>query len=326
MIDVHAHYLPPSLLDRAGADSGLVVGYDAEERRLSFPAGPSRPVPAPLTDLVTRSGWNAQRSIHLQVLSPWLDVAGDDLEGDDAVRWTAAMNDATAADIEGNVGFGAFAALPVVDGGAAAAELRRTVTELGFLGGSIPTQVGGRNLDDAGLDPLFAAATELRVPLFIHPHRVLGAERLSKDFLTNVCGNPFETTVAALSLFFDGTFDRYPDLKILLAHCGGTLPMLAGRAVRAVAAGAASRRGAENADEILNCFTYDTVVHDPGVLAFGIARLGHDRLVLGTDYPFPMLVDDPIDLVRQALVATGEDAHGFDHITRVGPAKLLGLG
>ena len=162
--------------------------------------------------------------------------------------------------------------------------------------------------------------------MFIHPHRVLGAERLAKDFLTNVCGNPFETTVAALSLFFDGTFDRYPDLKILLAHCGGTLPMLAGRAARAVAAGAATRRTAENADEILNCFTYDTVVHDPGVLAFAVARLGHDRLVLGTDYPFPMLVDDPIDLVRQALVATGEDAHGFDHITRVGPANLLGLG
>lgn len=99
MIDVHGHYLPTSLLERAGSDAELVVGYDAEERRLSFPSGPSRPVPPSLTDLVSRSEGNAQRSIHLQVLSPWLDAAGDDLDREDAAHWTAAMNDATAADI-----------------------------------------------------------------------------------------------------------------------------------------------------------------------------------------------------------------------------------
>ena len=320
MIDVHAHYLPPALLDRAQTDSGLVVGFDQETRRLAFPSGMSRPVPPQLTDLEARAGWNAGRSIHLQVLSPWLDVAGDDLEPAAAAQWTAAMNDATAREIDGNLNYAAFAALPVTDGVAAAAELRRAITELKFLGGTIPTQVGGRNLDEAGLEPLFAAATELGVPLFIHPHRVLGAERLGRDFLTNVCGNPFETTVAALSLFFGGTFDRFPDLKVLLAHCGGTLPMLA------VSAGAATRRSVEEPDDILRCFSYDTVVHDSGVLAFAIARLGDDRLVLGTDYPFPMLVEDPVTLVREGLTATGADAHGFDHITRIGPAKLLGIG
>ena len=299
MIDVHAHYLPPALLTNRRADD-VGVGFDESERRLVFPTGPSRPLPAPLLDLVGRRASIEGRGITLQVLSPWLDVAGDDLDPARAVGWTAAMNDATAADIAGDDAFAAFAALPVTDGAAAARELRRAVTELGFRGGAIPTQVGGTNLDDPGLDPLFATAEELGVPLFVHPHRVLGAERLRHDFLTNVCGNPFETTVAALSLFSAGVMDRHPGLVVLLAHCGGALPLLAGRAVQASRAGVAERRPVADPDEILHAFLYDTVVHDPAVLAFAIERLGADRVLLGTDDPFPMWVEDPGDLVRRA--------------------------
>ncbi len=321
MIDVHAHYLPPTLLTRQHADD-VGVGFDESGRRLLFPSGPSRPVPAPLIDLVARRTSIEQRGITLQVLSPWLDVAGDDLDPEHASRWTASMNDATAADIQGDEGFTAFAALPMTDGDAAARELRRAVNELGFRGGAIPTQVGGRNLDEAGLEPLFNAAEELAAPLFVHPYRVLGAERLGRDFLTNVCGNPFETAVAALSLFSAGVLDRHPGLAVLLAHCGGALPLLAGRAVQASRAGVAERRTVGDADEILHAFHYDTVVHDPAVLAFGIARLGADRILLGTDDPFPMRVDDPGELVRRA----GASSETFDQVTRTNAQRLLGLG
>ena len=148
---------------------------------------------------------------------------------------------------------------------------------------------------------------------------------MAKDFLTNVCGNPFETTVTAFSLYLSGVFDRWPDLKVLLAHCGGTLPMLAGRAAQASRAGKLERRSIETADDVLDCFHYDTVVHDPGVLAFALARLGPDRIHLGTDLPFPMVVDDPIGLIKTAITATGEDPLAFDTITRTNPARLLGL-
>ncbi len=324
MIDVHAHYLPPAVLTNRLADEAG-VGFDPPTRRLLFPSGPSRPVPEPLLDLHTRRASLERRGIGLQVLSPWLDVAGDDLEPSSAVRWTAAMNDATAVDIAGTDTYTAFAALPVTDGAAAARELRRAVTDLGFRGGALPTQIGGANLDEAGLEPLFAAAEELGVPLFIHPHRVLGAERLRRDFLANVCGNPFETTVAALSLFSGGVMDRYPGVRVLLAHCGGALPVLAGRAAHASRAGVADRRNVADPDEILHAFHYDTVVHDPAVLAFALERVGPERVLLGTDDPFPMKVDEPTALVARAVAAAGGSPATFDDVARGNAERLLGL-
>jgi aminocarboxymuconate-semialdehyde decarboxylase len=324
-IDVHAHYLPPALLANGDRLDRLGVGFDRTANRLLLPAGPSRPVPGPLTELEPRRHWLDRRGIGRQVLSPWLDVVGDDIPAPLAVDWTAAMNDATAADIDGDPTYLAFAALPVADGAAAARELRRCVAELGFVGGAIPTQIAGRNLDDAGLDPLFAAAAELAVPLFLHPYRVLGADRLQRDFLTNVCGNPFETTVAALSLFSAGVPDRYPELKILLAHGGGVLTTLAGRAVRASTSGAAPRKPAADPDEILGAFHYDTVLHDVEALAFTVRRVGTDRVLLGTDHPFPMQLDDPADLVGEAIERAGGDAYAVESVLRNNAVRLLRL-
>jgi aminocarboxymuconate-semialdehyde decarboxylase len=122
-------------------------------------------------------------------------------------------------------------------------------------------------LPDAGLEELFAAAESLNAPLFLHPFRVLGADRLSSDFMTNTCGNPFEITVAALSLFFDGTFDRHPRLRLLLSHCCGALPLAAGRTARGSQVNPRVRRRAELPSEILDLFYYDTVVHDVHALA-----------------------------------------------------------
>lgn len=324
MIDVHAHYLPPAVLEQAAAGAIPGVGFDTENSRVLLPDGPTRPVPPALSSL-DRDVWCSDRRIQLQVLSPWLDCIGDHLDADQARYWCRALNDGTALDIDGRVSFAGMAALPITDGALAAEELRRCVDDLHFVGGAIPTQVRGMNLDDVDLEPLYEAASGLGVPLFVHPHRVLGADRMAKDFLTNVCGNPFETTVTAFSLYLSGVFDRWPDLKVLLAHCGGTLPMLAGRAAQASRAGKLERRSIETADDVLDCFHYDTVVHDPGVLAFALARLGHDRIHLGTDLPFPMVVDDPIGLIKTAITATGEDPLAFDTITRTNPARLLGL-
>ena len=134
------------------------------------------------------------------------------------------MNNATADDLDGCSEFRALAALPMADGGMAAEELGRCVERFGFAGGAIPTQVGGRDLDRAGLEPLWEAAETLGVLLFIHPHRVMGGDRVKAHFLGNVCGNPFETTLAALRLYFADVFTKWPKLKILLAHGGGPCP------------------------------------------------------------------------------------------------------
>lgn len=325
IIDVHSHLFPASILEQVQDQEPLLgVSYDSESRVLGFPSGPARPVFEALTNVDGREAWNLERGITHQVLSPWMDVAGDDLKGDQATAWASLLNDGVASDIAGRPMFLAFATLPVSDGEAAARELRRCADELGFVGGALPTQVGGLNLSEAGLEPLFEAAEAMELPLFLHPFRVLGAPRLQKDFMTNICGNPFETTVASLDLFFSGVFDRYPRLKILLSHCGGTLPMVAGRASHGSRNNPTVRKKAESADEILQSFYYDTLLHDAKALAFGISRVGPSRVALGTDVPFPMSVEDPAGHLRAALQPGDEIS--FKRITEGTARELLGDG
>ncbi len=322
MIDVHAHYLPPSL-PVAASEGLLPVGFSLESRILDFPSGPSRPVPPALTDLAARTRWNAERNIDLQVVSPWMDVAGDDLPGQDAASWCRAMNDATARDLDGLPGFRALAALPVTDGDLAASELRRCVEQLGFVGAAVPTQIGGTDLDAGGLEPLWEAAESLSVLIFIHPHRVMGGSRMKAHFLGNVCGNPFETTLAALRLYFSGVFANWPGLRILLAHGGGTLPYLAGRAVHASRHAPGFDRAVDHPDSILRCFYYDTLLHDPRALIFMMESIGPDRIAAGTDAPFPMSLDRPVGYIEQACRQAGLGVDSTRRILRGTAEEIL---
>ncbi|WP_420614394.1 amidohydrolase family protein [Candidatus Spongiisocius sp.] len=299
MIDMHAHYLSPSVLRQASAGS-VPVGLAPDGRSLRFPSGPSRPVPLPLCDLTDRLGWMDERAIERQILGPWMDITGDDLSPAAATAWCRTMNDSCARDIGNEPRFGALAALPMVDGRAAAAELGRCVSEMGFVGGAIPTQVAGVDLDEAGLEPLWEAASGLGMVLFMHPFRVMGGSRMRAHFLNNVCGNPFETTLAALRLYFDRTFDRWPDLRILLAHGGGVLPTLAGRAAHASRYGPGFDRAVDHPDSILESFYYDVILHDPRALTLLMNTVEPARIAAGTDYPFPMILDRPTDHIQEA--------------------------
>ncbi len=322
MIDMHAHYLSPSVLRRASAGRAS-VDLAPDGRSLRFPSGPSRPVPPALCDMADRLRWMDERSIERQILGPWMDITGDDLAPDAATVWCRTMNDSCAEDIANEPRFGALAALPMVDGRAAAAELGRCVRELGFVGGAIPTQVAGVDLDEAGLEPLWESASELGVVLFMHPFRVLGGSRMKAHFLNNVCGNPFETTLAALRLYFDGTFDRWPDLRILLAHGGGVLPTLAGRAAHASCHAPGFDRAVDHPDSILGRFYYDTILHDPRALTLLMSAVGPARIAAGTDYPFPMILDRPTDHIQEAADLAGLGPDDYRTIRRGTAEGLL---
>ena len=209
-------------------------------------------------------------------------------------------------------------------GQSAAEELERVVREHGFLGGSIPTQVrGGLDLDAAGLDSLFATAQELGVPLLVHPYRVMARSRMDRHFLFNICGNPFETTLAAMRLFFWGVFDKWPELKLVLAHTGGALSLLAGRAWHASSHAAGFEHPLKSPSEMLDSFYYDTVLHDPLSLGHAMRVIGPSRIMAGTDSPFPMLLDDPVGQVRRACEVAGIDSEGTIDAILTSTAKLV---
>jgi len=138
------------------------------------------------------------------------------------------------------------------------------------------------------LDPLWRILSERRLALFIHPGSTPD-KRLDPFYLTNLVGNPVETTIAASHLIFAGVMQRYPRLNIILAHGGGCIAALCGRWQR----GAATKRpGIPDVPlkplEAVRKFYVDSVVHSPMYLETIIKMIGESKILLGSDWPFPM--------------------------------------
>ena len=122
-----------------------------------------------------------------------------------------------------------MATVPLQDPEAAASELERAVS-LGHIGVEIGSNVAGKNLDDPGLEIFWQKVVSLDIPVLIHPIDVMGFEDRLKDYyLSNLIGNPLDTTIAAACLIFGGIMDRFPSLKIILSHTGGFTPWIRGR-------------------------------------------------------------------------------------------------
>src|SRR6185295_12653051 len=135
--------------------------------------------------------------------------------------------------------FAAFASLTLQAPDLAVTELETAVKKQGLKGAAIGGAVAGVEFSDPKFHPVWAKAEELGVPLFIHP---LGVAELSKrlsgnGWLSNTIGNPLETTIALSHLIFEGTFDRFPGLKVIAAHGGGYLPSYADRSDHACLVG-----------------------------------------------------------------------------------------
>ncbi len=192
-----------------------------------------------------------------------------------------------------------LATLPMQDPARAVLELDRAITVLGLRGVPLCTHVGGRDLDDSCYAPVFAAAARLRVPVFLHPQNAGEISRMKDYHLWNVIGFPLETTIAATRLIISGIFERYPTLSVVLAHGGGYLPYQLGRldhAYRMHPAAFGSLPGTPSA--YLHNIYCDSLTHDTRALRFLIDRVGAGHVVLGTDYPFSMQCNIPVEAVE----------------------------
>jgi aminocarboxymuconate-semialdehyde decarboxylase len=185
-----------------------------------------------------------------------------------------------------------LATVPLNDPRAAADELRRCKQELGLVGVSTGPCVGETQLDDPGLDPFFAAAEELRMPVMLHPYvnMMLDPPRGATGYhLENVIGNPLETATAGFRLIVGGVLDRHPGLEVQLSHGGGNFPYQLARLdhawhVRESTSAIARRRPLD----YLGQFLCDTVIFDRRALEFLIEFCGAERVVFGTDRIFDM--------------------------------------
>ncbi len=221
---------------------------------------------------------------------------------DIAVKAARIINDGIAAYVAARPErFVALGTVPMADGHEAARELERCLTQLGFKGVQILTNVAGKELSDPAFAPFWKKAEELGAAVLIHPNGFTEARRFSRFYFNNIIGNPLETTIALHYLVFDGVLERHPDLKIIAVHGGGFLGGYPGRIDHAWGA-----RGDARGDLPKPPSTYlkkiyvDTVVFTPEQLAALVATFGVDHVLMGTDYPYDMAEYDPL----QHLAAT----------------------
>lgn len=203
--------------------------------------------------------------------------------------------------------FRGWAFLPVGEPEAAAKELRRAVCELGLVGGYLPSNVGGRYLDSAEFSPVFAAASELDVPLFIHPSNPPARERMPDYELAVVAGYLFDTTLNIFNMIFGGLFDRYPRLCLCCTHLGGYALMLRARMQRELDTNPAlAARLKKPLSDYLRSIYFDTICFEPAYLRSVVeaGAVEGGRLLLGSDTPFPLGEPDPLGFVERSFRTT----------------------
>jgi aminocarboxymuconate-semialdehyde decarboxylase len=215
--------------------------------------------------------------------------------------------------------------VPLQDPDLAVSELVYAVKNLGLRGVEINPSVNGMDLSDGrlSLDRFFKKTEELGVIIFMHPIGFTQGERLLDHYFNNVIGNPLETTVAASHLIFDGVMERHPKLKVVLPHGGGYLAHYWARMDHGWKARPDCRVVIKKRpSSYLEKFYFDTITFDRGMLEQEVARFGADHVLLGTDYPYDMGVDDPVGFIDGAKKLSKKDK---EQIMGGNAARLLGI-
>ncbi len=328
-VDVHAHYIPPDSLKLA-ADIGRSHGLklDADERGRHMVTRDGKPylrqLKAEFSDLDLRLSIMDHQGVDMQALAPagsyffyWMPAA----DGLAFARW---LNDQIAEAVRKHPRrFLGLASAQMQDARAAARELERAVNRLGLRGVEISSNVNGRYLDDAGFYPFWEAAEALDVLIFIHPNQVVAAERMNDYNLANLIGNPTDTSLSVAKLIFGGVLERFPRLKLLLAHAGGFLPYTWGRLERGYQIQDSSRsKIRQPPSEHLKRFYFDTITHSRMALEYLIENFGAEHVLLGSDYPYDMGDPEPVQSLRAARI----DDERLKQVSGANACKLLQIG
>ena len=315
-VDIHAHCAVPealALLNQKLAGPGLRTDLDMA------------------TEVSLRLRTMDEQGIDIEALSinPNWYKADRDL----AKQIVSIQNEKLAAACAANPDrFVAFATVALQHPELAAEQLEEGVKKYGLRGAGIGGNVDGAEISDPRFHPFWAKAEQLGVVVFIHPQGDGAPAQLQGRFkgngyLGNVIGNPLETTIALSHLIFEGTLDRFPGLKIMAAHSGGFLPSYSGRSDNGcptrpdLCPGGTHGPIKKKPSEYLKQMYYDTMVFNPEGVRHLAAEVGADRLVVGTDFPYPW-TKTAVDLILQTPGLSDADRTAILGGTA---ARLLGI-
>ncbi len=313
-IDVHSHYLP-------GA-------YTAALDRLGHPdAGPAvARIPGGVVELEQQIAALDDAGIDRQVLS--VGPLQPQLPGEAAATEAARQANELYAEVCRRHAdrFAAFAAVPLPHVDAALAELGRALDTLHLAGVTLGCSIAGRGLDDPAFAPFFAELDRRGALLFLHPVGACGDPLMADYGLSWMLGAPVEDSVAALRLVWSGVAARYPRVRIIVPHLGGTLPFLLQRLDDHADSFRANGQPVPfdgQPSAYLRRFWYDTANGQPAALRCACESFGADRLLLGSDFPYRK--GDKLRHAVTHIEAAGLDPADVRAIQGDNAAALLGL-
>jgi aminocarboxymuconate-semialdehyde decarboxylase len=307
IIDVHAHVVPRELLADLAVGRvrfpNIEVSAHEATHVVAFGGGkPTRPINAGLLDPDKRTEWLAAQGIGRQVVGGWLDIFGYSLPPAEGADWAALLTQAIADVADADERLIGLGTVPLQDPGRAA-EALVALREAGMPGGMIATRAGERELDDPAFTPFWEAADQTGAVIFLHPG-FGGAGARYHDFgLVNGLARLEDSTVTMARLLYAGIPARFPGARIVVAHGGGALPYVLGRLVRNHAVN--PQTTADPLESFAKLY-FDSVVFDPPTLEFLVSKAGAGRVLLGSDYPFPIGDLTPREVVERAELKDGD--------------------
>lgn len=302
-IDVHTHLAPAPPLKAGCVHLDEGGRWVVDGNRVGVPG---------LYDAVRLDAWLVERGVDQGWVSAPPPFYRQGMDSESTRRWVHQLDRGMRARLEPSRAQRLLTYLPLDQPGIAI-ELVDALGGTGAdglrVGWCAAAGGGSLRLDDAQLEPLWRRLEASGEPLLLHPGESPD-RRLERFYLSNLLGNPVETAIAVADLVLGGVLAAHPGLRIVLVHCGGVVPALVGRWAQGVAtARPGIGEGTQDPRAAVRSLWVDSLAHSPEVLALTFEVFGEQQVVLGSDYPFPMGVEDPfaslahLDGSRQAAIA-----------------------
>lgn len=323
VVDAHSHFTPRAVIERlqqSPRSFPSITLRDLGEGRFSFTlpnSHPTRPMQTRLWDVEAAHSWLDKNGIDIHATGLWSDLFGYTLPAQEGADWSRMINEETLKALDGDPRFLPLATVPIQSGRHAVQELE-AAQKMGYRGLTIGTHAPGRELDDPDLDGLWETAARLDMPIVLHPLYLYDDPRLQTYDLPNAIGRLNDTTIAISRMLYAGVPTRHERFRMVVVHGGGSIPYALGRLERNH-----QLRQDDTADprEGFHRLYFDTVVYDPAPLRYLVEMAGTEKVVLGSDYPFPILDPEPLKVVREA----GFDANTVDAILSDNSCRVFNI-
>ncbi len=298
-IDTHAHILPrewPDLASKYAEPRFAVMTHSGGHHRIYKDGRFFREVWASAFDPEQRMADYAAYGIDVQVISTVPVLFSYWAKGHQALELHRHLNDHSAEICrQYPKHYAAIGTVPLQSPTLAIQELERCMDQLDLAGVQIGSHCNQWNLDAPELFPFFEAAADLGAAILVHPWDMMGRDTMPKYWLPWLVGMPAEQSRAACCLIFGGVLERLPKLRVMFAHGGGSFPFTIGRIEHGfrMRPDLVAVDNARNPREYFTQMYFDSCVHDSQALKYLLSVVGHDRVMLGTDYPFPLGEQSP---------------------------------